>query len=114
MACRRSALGVHANHRRLRGVSRHTHIRAALNSGEITFRTHLSNHSLLGGLSDAQWNWLIAASCADFALIEPDRVTVVFPSGYEIRDRNYRLVSNPTFPRESLRAAGHKMRRFYR
>ena len=30
---------------------RHTHSRAALNSGEITFGTHLSNHSLLGGLS---------------------------------------------------------------
>ena len=30
---------------------RHTHIRAALNSGEITFRTHLSTHHLLSGVS---------------------------------------------------------------
>jgi membrane-anchored protein YejM (alkaline phosphatase superfamily) len=64
--------------------------------------------------SDAQWNWLIAVSYADFALIEPDRVTVVFPSGYEIRDRNYQLVSNPTLPRDGLRAAMREMRRFYR
>jgi membrane-anchored protein YejM (alkaline phosphatase superfamily) len=72
---------------------------------------YASGHSLF---SDAQWNWLIAASYADFALIEPDRVTVVFPSGYEIRDRNYRLLPNPTLPRDGLRAAMHEMGRFYR
>jgi len=47
-------------------------------------------------------------------VIEPDRVTVVFPSGYEIRDRSYRLVPNPMLPRDSLRAAMHEMGRFYR
>jgi len=72
---------------------------------------YASGHSLF---SDAQWNWLIAASYADFAVIEPDRVTVVFPSGYEIRDRSYRLVPNPMLPRDSLRAAMHEMGRFYR
>jgi membrane-anchored protein YejM (alkaline phosphatase superfamily) len=72
---------------------------------------YASGHSLF---SDAQWNWLIAASYADFALIEPDRVTVVFPSGYEIRDRNYRLLPNSTLPRDGLRAAMHEMGRFYR
>jgi len=72
---------------------------------------YASGHSLF---SDAQWNWLIAASYADFALIEPDRVTVVFPSGYEIRDRNYPLLANPTLPRDGLRAAMHEMGRFYR
>jgi membrane-anchored protein YejM (alkaline phosphatase superfamily) len=72
---------------------------------------YASGHSLF---SDKEWNWLISASYADFALIEPDRVTVVFPSGYEIRDRSYRLVPNPTLPRDSLRAAMHEMGRFYR
>jgi len=62
----------------------------------------------------ASGNWLIAASYADVASIEPDRVTVVFLSGYEIRDRNYRLVPNPTLPRDGLRAAMHEMGRFYR
>jgi membrane-anchored protein YejM (alkaline phosphatase superfamily) len=64
--------------------------------------------------SDKQWSWLIAASYSDYALIEPDRVTVVFPAGYEIRDRSYRLVANPTLPRDDLRAAMHEMSRFYR
>ena len=59
-----------------------------------------SGHSLF---SDAQWDWLIAAGYEDFALIEPDRVTVVLPSSYEIRDRNYRLVPKPTLPAMSFR-----------
>ena len=64
--------------------------------------------------SDRQWEWLIAASYADYALIEPERVTIVYPAGYEIRDREYRLVANPTIPREVVRAALHEMSRFCR
>jgi membrane-anchored protein YejM (alkaline phosphatase superfamily) len=64
--------------------------------------------------SDGQWEWLIGASHLDFALIEPDRVTIVRPNGYEIRDRNYRLVPNPQLPDAGLRAALAEMRRFYR
>jgi hypothetical protein len=72
---------------------------------------YASGHDLF---SDTQWDWLIGASHLDFALIEPERVTIVRPNGYEIRDRNYRLVPNPTVPRDVLRAALHEMRRFYR
>jgi membrane-anchored protein YejM (alkaline phosphatase superfamily) len=60
------------------------------------------------------WDWLIAASYTHFALVEPDQVTIVSPTSYEIRDRNYRLIPNPTLPRDHLRAAMHEMRRFYR
>ena len=60
------------------------------------------------------WDWLIGAGYEDFALIEPDRVTVVFPSGYEIRDGGYRLVPHPKLPRDLVRAAMHEMSRFYR
>ena len=35
-------------------------------------------------------------------------------AGYEIRDRSYRLVPNPTLPRDALRAAMQEMSRFYR
>jgi uncharacterized protein len=70
-----------------------------------------SGHDLFSGV---QWDWLIGASYEDLALIEPDRVTVVFPSGYEIRDRNYRLVPTATLPRDVVRAAMHEMSRFYR
>src|SRR5262249_58540162 len=34
--------------------------------------------------SDAQWDWLIAASYTDFALLQPDQVTIVYPAGYEV------------------------------
>ena len=70
-----------------------------------------SGHSLFSGV---QWDWLIGASYEDFALIEPGRVTVVFPSGYEIRDGSYRLVPNPTLPRGLVRDAMHEMSRFYK
>ena len=64
--------------------------------------------------SEGEWDWLIAASYSEFALIEPGRVTIVYPASYEIRDRDYRLVAYPALPRESLRAAQKEMSRFFR
>lgn len=64
--------------------------------------------------SDHEWSWLVAASYSDFAVVEPDRVTVVLPAGYEMRDQSYRLIQNPTLPRDALRAAMREMSRFYR
>ena len=64
--------------------------------------------------SGGQWDWLIAASYSEFALIEPERVTIVYPASYEIRDRAYRLVAHPALPRDSLRAAQKEMNRFFR
>ncbi len=49
---------------------------------------YASGHSLF---SDAEWTWLIGASHLDFALIEPERVTIIRPNGYEVRDKDYRL-----------------------
>jgi uncharacterized protein len=72
---------------------------------------YASGHSLF---SDSQWSWLIGASHLDFALIEPERVTIIRQNGYEIRDRGYHLLQNPKLPRENLPAAWHEMRRFYR
>jgi membrane-anchored protein YejM (alkaline phosphatase superfamily) len=60
------------------------------------------------------WDWLIAANHHSFALVEPDRVTIVSPTRYEIRDGNYRLVHNMALPRDRLCAACREMRRFYR
>jgi membrane-anchored protein YejM (alkaline phosphatase superfamily) len=72
---------------------------------------YASGQSLFAG---SQWDWLIAASHNDFALIEPDRVTIAYPADYEIRDRDYHLVQNPRIPHDGLRAALREMRRFYR
>jgi uncharacterized protein len=70
-----------------------------------------SGHSLF---SDAEWTWLIGASHLDFALVEPERVTIIRQNGYEIRDKDYRLLQNPKLPQETLPAAMQEMRRFYR
>jgi membrane-anchored protein YejM (alkaline phosphatase superfamily) len=71
-----------------------------------------SGHDLFSG---AGWNWLVAGSYGDFALIEPERITIAYPSGYyEFRDRDYRLIARPEHIDEVLRAALREMSRFYR
>jgi membrane-anchored protein YejM (alkaline phosphatase superfamily) len=72
---------------------------------------YASGHDLY---TDAQWDWLIATDYTDYALVEPDRVTVVLHDAYEVRDGNYRLLPHPTLPRHGLRAALDDMSRFYR
>lgn len=70
-----------------------------------------SGHSLF---SDAQWDWLIAVSHNDYALVEPDRVIIAYPRGTEIRDRSYRLIDDPKLSRDNLRSAMQEMSRFHR
>jgi uncharacterized protein len=70
-----------------------------------------SGQSLFSGV---EWTWLVAGSYSEFALLEPDRVTVVYSTTYEIRDTRYHLIPNPRLRRDVLRAALHEMSRFYR
>jgi hypothetical protein len=72
---------------------------------------YASGRSLFG---EGQWDWLVAASYNEFALIEPERVTIVYPASYEVRDRGYHLVRSQRPPRDSLFAAQREMSRFYR
>ena len=72
---------------------------------------YASGHSLF---SDAQWDWLITLGFNTFALIEPDQVTIAYPSGNEVRDQHYRLIEHPRLSRDKLRAALQEMSRFYR
>ena len=44
---------------------------------------------------------------------EPDRMTIVFSGGTDIRDRSYRLVQHPKVSRDTLPAAMQEMGRFY-
>ena len=71
---------------------------------------YASGHSLF---SHAEWDWLITLSHNDFALLEPEQVTIVYPSGNEVRDRRYRLIQRPTLSREHMRAAMQEMSRFF-
>jgi membrane-anchored protein YejM (alkaline phosphatase superfamily) len=73
---------------------------------------YASGHDLFAG---REWDWLVAAGySSEFAVIEPDRVTVISPFGYEARDADYRLIPHPTLPHATLRAAFQEMNRFYR
>lgn len=72
---------------------------------------YASGHSLF---ADTEWDWLIARSRTDYALIQPGRVTVIYPSGFEVRDADYRLVPAPAVSSNELRAAFREMSRFYR
>ena len=72
---------------------------------------YASGHDLF---TDAPWSWLIATDYTDYALVEPDRITVVLQDAYEVRDASYRLVPHPTLPRDGLRAALREMSRFYK
>lgn len=67
-------------------------------------------------LFDGQgWPWLIAASYYNYAVLEPDQITITFPDGlYEVRDWNYRLVDKPQFHGDVLQAVMRENRRFYR
>jgi membrane-anchored protein YejM (alkaline phosphatase superfamily) len=70
-----------------------------------------SGHDLY---TDAPWSWLVAASYTEFALLEPDRVTIVYPAYYEIRGRDYHLIPRAMPPRDALLSAQKEMGRFYR
>ena len=63
--------------------------------------------------SSAEWDWLIVLSHNDFALLEPDQVTIVYPSGNEVRDSSYRLIQSPRLSRERMRGALTEMSRFF-
>ena len=64
--------------------------------------------------SDSQWSWLVVASYREYAVVEPERVTVMFPAAYEVRGPDYRLAHSQAPPRDALRGAMLEMSRFYR
>jgi membrane-anchored protein YejM (alkaline phosphatase superfamily) len=64
---------------------------------------------------DAEWDWLVAGSYYNYAVIEPDQITITFPNGtFEVRDWDYRLVDQPEFRSAVLQAIIHENQRFHR
>ncbi len=62
-----------------------------------------------------EWDWMIAGSYYNYAVLEPDQVTITFPNGlYEVRDWEYRLVKKPVFRGDILEAAAEQNARFFR
>lgn len=63
----------------------------------------------------ASWQWLVAGSYSDHAVVEPDRVTVVQPGGYfEIRGEDYQLLTEARIHRDVINEALAAMSRYYR
>ncbi len=64
--------------------------------------------------SEKQWNWLIAGSYFNFAIIEPQQVIVQYPGGYyEVRDRSYQIVPKIS-DISNLTVALNEMGRFFK
>jgi len=60
------------------------------------------------------WDWMIAGSYFNYAVIEPDQVTITFPNGgVEVRDWNYRLLDKPETDVEMLQAVSEQNTRFH-
>jgi membrane-anchored protein YejM (alkaline phosphatase superfamily) len=61
-----------------------------------------------------QWHWLIAGSYFNYAVLEPDKLTITFPNGgFEVRDWDYKLIEEPEFDAAVLEAASEQNTRFY-
>ena len=63
-----------------------------------------SDYASGGDLFDADgpgWEWMIAGSYFNFAIVEPDQVTVTYPGGItEVRDPDFRPLRSGKAPRE--------------
>ena len=75
-----------------------------------------SDYSVGNNLFDLQqWDWLVAGSYYNYAVLEPDQITVTFPNGlYEVRDWDYRLHDTPQFRGDVLEAVSEQNARFFR
>lgn len=65
--------------------------------------------------SDSEWNWIITGSYYNYAILEPDQVTVSYPGGYfEVRDSGYVVTSNKNLNKTNMQEALSEMSRFYK
>jgi uncharacterized protein len=64
--------------------------------------------------SEKQWEWMIAGSYFNFAIVEQDKLTVQYPGGYyEVRDRKYQIIPSKSIS-SNLACALSEMGRFYK
>lgn len=60
------------------------------------------------------WEWLIVGSYFNYAVIEPDRLTITFPSGtFEVRDWDYELIPDASVRTQVLSEVMSANTRFY-
>jgi membrane-anchored protein YejM (alkaline phosphatase superfamily) len=74
-------------------------------------REYASGNNLFSG---SEWDWLLAGSYYNYAVLEPDQITITFPNGrYEVRGWDYRIKSNPEIRADVLQAVTKENSRFY-
>lgn len=65
-------------------------------------------------LTRDDWDWLLAGSYYNYAVIEPDQVTITFPNGtFEVRDAEYRVLRKPRFRAEVMEEVIEENSRFH-
>jgi len=65
--------------------------------------------------SAEDWDWLLAGSYYNYAVLEPDQITVTYPHGsFEVRDWNYKIVPDPQVREDVLESVIKENSRFYR
>jgi membrane-anchored protein YejM (alkaline phosphatase superfamily) len=61
------------------------------------------------------WDWLVAGSYYNYAVLEPDQVTITFPNGsFEIRNLDYSISKQPQIRTSVLEAVSKENARFFR
>lgn len=64
--------------------------------------------------SEKSWNWLLVGSYFNFAIIEPQQVTIQYPGGYyEVRDKKYQIIQKPQIS-SNVSDALNEMGRFFK
>jgi hypothetical protein len=65
--------------------------------------------------SGKDWDWLLAGSYYNYAVLEPDQITVTYPNGsFEVRDWNYNISPDPQVRGDVLESVIKENSRFYR
>lgn len=73
---------------------------------------YASGNNLFSGKS---WDWILAGSYYNYAVLEPDQITVTYPNGqYEVRDWDYRILNKPEVRGDVLMSVTQENSRFYR
>jgi len=65
--------------------------------------------------SGKDWQWLLAGSYYNYAVLESDQITVTYPNGrFEVRDWDYRIAPDPVIRGDVLESVTKENSRFYR
>jgi len=75
-----------------------------------------SDYASGGNLFDQRdWEWLVAGSYYNYAILEPDQITITYPGGnFEVRRWDYGIVAKPQVRGPILEAVSAENTRFYR